>query len=171
MSGNNFVWSVTEQALNSGREKKVWYDTKKAQEVINTISDKIFEDSPYNWDEYWNIENEPYPEGLKITEKSHEAIGYLYFYSACYDCLKSDGFWAESKLPDTLQEYERIYKNQCKKVENLEDNLFDIFYETQKIIDTNKKRNEMRTKISKVIPCSEKTVDEIEECIKKSESN
>lgn len=171
LSGNNFVWSVTEQALNSGREKKVWYDTKKAQEVINTISDKIFEDSPYNWDEYWNIENEPYPEGLKITEKSHEAIGYLYFYSACYDCLKSDGFWAESKLPDTLQEYERIYKNQCKKVENLEDNLFDIFYETQKIIDTNKKRNEMRTKISKVIPCSEKTVDEIEECIKKSESN
>lgn len=169
-SGNNFVWSVTEQALNSGRDKKIWYEKERAKEVVDTISNKIFKDSPYDWDNFWHIENKPYPEDSVITEKLYEAIGYLYFYSACYDCLKSNEFWEENILPDTLEEYETEFKKQCKKAESLEDNLFDIFRVVLEINNTNQKKNKMKEEISKVIPCSEKTVDEIEECIQSSKN-
>lgn len=170
-SGKNFVWSVTEQALNSGRDKKDWYDKKRAKKVIDTISNKIFEDSLYDWHEFWDIEDEPYPQGSAIIEKLYEAIGYLYFYSACYDCLKSDQFWEKNKLPDTLEEYEKKYKEQCEKVESLEDHLFDIFRAVKDISGANKKRNKIQQEISRVIPCSETTVEEIEECIKNSRSH
>lgn len=169
-SGSDFVRPVTEQSLKSGRDKKEWYDEGRAQNVIDTISNKIFEDSPYNWDEFWNVENKSkYPEGLEITEKLYEAIGYLYFYSACYDCLKHNGFWKINELPNKFKEYQNEYKKQCKKTERLEENLFDIFYEVLNIPDIYDKRKKIREEISKVIPCSEKTVREIECCMKSSE--
>ena len=169
-SGKDFMWAVTEQGLKSGRDKKDWYDERRAKKVIDTISNKIFVDSLLDWNEFWDIEDEPYPKGTIIIEKLYEAIGYLYFYSACYDCLKSDEFWEKNVLPDTLQEYERKYKEQCNKVDSLENNLFDIFTLAQNIRGAYKKRKKMAEEISKVIPCSEKTVYEIEECLKSSKS-
>lgn len=170
-SENNFAYQVIEQALKSGRDKKGWYDVGRAKEVINTISNKIFKDQLFNWADFWNVETEQrYPVGYEITEKLYEAIGYLYFYSACYDYLKYDGFWEENKYPNTFFEYKDEYEKQCKMTEKLENNLFDIFDEIMTITDINKKRKKVREEISKVIPCSEKTVNDIEKCIKSSHS-
>lgn len=167
-SVKKFAWEVTEQGLHSGRDKIDWYNDGRAQTVIDTIKKAL--KSFNNWNDFWNIDKKPDDtDKSDIKQEVDKAIGYLYFYSACYDCLNFEGFWEKNELPNTFSVYENKYSDQCKKNINLDKNLFAILTEISEIQKINDKKDKMREEISKVILHSERTVHKIECYIKASE--
>lgn len=163
-----FAWEVIEQGLHSGRDKIKWYNDGRAQTVIDTIKKSLKEFN--DWSDFWNIDKKPDDtDKSEIKQEVDKAIGYLYFYSACYDCLNFEGFWEWNELPSKFDLYEKEYSQQCQKNENLDKNLFAILSQISKISKRNDKKNRIREEISKVIIHSERTIHEIEHCIKASE--
>lgn len=88
------------RVLHSGREKAFWRHTNYAQEVIKEV--KTFQTSTGTrlWAQLWDGVD-AWPDHNKDDLKVYTAMaeGLLYFFSAAFECLKSQEFWACGTLP------------------------------------------------------------------------
>ncbi len=166
---HSFFYNDIEQGLNSGRDKYKWYLDCRAQQVINKVALKLKASrNPHFslWKQCTNdIDEIPITE---IDEKLAEALGFLYFYSACYEWLvkgnllnfdNGENFLIEN---NAATKYFEEFKELTKKSHRLKPDLFSIFENISHISSLYKRTNELNSAMTKIIEYSEKLIGEIE---------
>lgn len=160
------------QALYSGRNKVKLYNEKRASTVVNEVSNILDGGGINLWTKLWDtvLSGECFYT-KDISTYTNQVIGFLYFYSACYDCLKSEAFWRCGEKPAQYEEYKRLYQEQCQKCTLLKKELFSKLDE---ICDLNKfvlKKEKFEKFVGDTINDSEDVVNNIELQIENSASN
>ena len=82
-----------EQALYSGRNKVDFFNSRRATVVIQKVANILKDNGVSVWTEIWDsVKCDDYSKADDLKIYVDQAIGFLYFYSACFDCLKSKQF-------------------------------------------------------------------------------
>lgn len=153
------------QALNSGRNKVEWFYTNRAINVVAEVS-KLFDSNGSKiWNDFWDdlrIYSPSRARTSTIMDYTEQAIGYLYFYSACYDCIVFDEYWMTGKKPKYFYKYRDLFDNQCEKNNQLNSKLFSIFDKVDELNDINQKLKVFIEFIEWLLPYSEDIVNNIE---------
>lgn len=161
-----------EQALNSGRNKVMWFDSQRAAEVVSEVSDILNNNGTNIWGEFWGL-------GKSVRNTANgdlhmyidQAIGFLYFYSACYDCLKSKSFWESGEKPKNYEIYKKYYEDQCRKTELLAKDLFSKIENIMELSDFSQKKLEFNQLVKNSLVDSEDSVHNIEYCVENCSPN
>ena len=164
------------QGLNSGREKVNWYNSDKANEVVNSVGTILADKGANAWNEIWSsVEVSRKPEyhtvPMNIEDVTQQAIGYLYFFSACYECIISDDFWRKNELPKIINEYKKDYNENCSNNPHLKTNLFSSFDDLAKAKLFTQKKETINSLLNDVINRSEDIVNSIEELVEAHDVN
>lgn len=164
------------QGLNSGRNKVDWYNSERATKIVDEVANLLAKDGASIWLDIWNSIKASFSSVSGSAQSdlkmyTEEAIGYLYFYSACYDCLVHEEFWKSGQLPPKFAEYKALYENQCQKTQLLYKNLFSKFYKIIKINNLNDRKLQFNNWITRNLNHSEKTVSNIEPIVEKHGPN
>ena len=120
----------TEQGLNSGRDKVVWFDNRSAVRVITEVEEILKDETADAWAGFWDSAkaNLSAPDrGMKNEHKALAswAVGNLFFFSACFDCLRSADFWDNTGRPAKYEVYKKEYETQCRQTGWLKAGLFE----------------------------------------------
>lgn len=151
------------QALYSGRNKVEFFNKNRASKVIQKVAGILDGNGVNIWAELWSsiITGENYcTKDLKTY--TDQVIGFLYFYSACYECLRSKTFWEYGKKPVQYEEYKRLYGLQCAKTSLLKKELFSKLDEIYNIKKFTSKKEEFVKLIEDTIEDSEDAIKNIE---------
>lgn len=94
------------QGLNSGRDKVDWFQDGIALETIEEVSDLLEPDMRSLWLSTWSNYEPTYTRTTKkIKDDTNLMVGYLYFFSACFECVCSENFWQSGELPEHFEEF------------------------------------------------------------------
>ena len=160
--------SNTVQGLNSGRNKVVWYNNGRAATVVDDVAKILATRGANNWYEIWSSVKSSASSPLSsevsdIEMYTAQAIGYLYFYSACYDCLIFDNYWKCGEKPPKFAEYKTLYMAQCEKTALLNKELFSVFDKVGKRRELCEKKSLFNKLVKNEIINSEDSVMNIED--------
>ncbi len=167
-----FKYKTTEQALKSGRDKHEWYESKKAKEIILQVSEQLKE-LRNNTYIPWKLmnKNENDAKDYKLTEIINEAIGYLYFYSVCYEWLSNDCLFKLKSDVDSIMQSKTILDNIAKFEElttttsSLNIELFSLFSEVTKISNPYQRVIDFTNKMNRIIIYCDSLIQKIEDTI------
>lgn len=161
------------QGLNSGQNKVKWYRSDRAEQVVQKVANLLDENGKKIWYSYWDYVQPTSIFTIKndIGKYTEQAIGYLYFYSVCYDCIISDEFWIKGKKPNSYINYMELYKMQCERTDLLKPTLFSIFDRVIGMQTLSQRIKLMDDLIMNVIANSEDTVSNIEKLVDSKDSN
>lgn len=163
---NNRYTANIIQGLHSGREKVQWRYTNKAQEVINTVAkDFLGSTSTSVWNQLWScVDKEPEDNASQLRCYTNMAEAFLYFFSACFECLNSTDFWDSGTLPSNFDDYKGNYLERVRQTSKLDGSLFDSLEEVARLDAAN--LEEKSAKLNKLareaLFSSERCVSEIE---------
>lgn len=162
----------TEQALYSGQNKVKLFLEKRASSVIQKVA-KIL---PNNYVNIWtelleSIESSSIFGTKDLKTYIDQIVGFLYFYSACFACLKSERFWEYGEKPIQYEELKSFYMLQCEKSLLLNKALFDEIDNISTLNNFSKKRDNFSKLVSNAIVNSNDTIKNIEHEIEKGASN
>ena len=167
-----FRYSTIEQALKSGRNKHKWYVDNKAKEIISKVSKQLkalHNNSYIIWKQMNRNENDAKDQNM--TQAINEALGYLYFYSVCYEWLANDGLFLVSKDEEVLRNSKTIqsYINDFEIISNdtptLNVEIFDMFKEIMEINDIHERIIEFKYRIDNVLSYCDSLIQKVEEQI------
>lgn len=166
----------TAQGLNSGRDKVVWYSNGRAATVVDDVAKILAARGPNNWYEIWSSVKSSTSSPLNsavsdIEIYTAQAIGYLYFYSACYDCLIFNDYWERGKKPPKYEEYKTLYMAQCEKTALLNKELFSVFDKVGEKQELCEKKSLFNELVKNQIINSEDSVMNIEDNVTKNAIN
>lgn len=119
-----------EQGLNSGRDKVVWFNSRSAVRVITEV-EKILKDETANvWAGFWDSAKVNLSAPNRGMNNEHKAlavwaVGNLFFFSACFDCLRSKDFWDNKGMPAKYEDYKKEYEALRGQTGWLENDLFE----------------------------------------------
>jgi len=114
-----------EQALNSGRNKIVWFENKQAISVLNTVENTLKYFGRSLWNKLWaSIKDARFSTSSNLNNLMEQIIGFIYFFSTCYDCLRYDKFWGYGLKPQNYDKYRKEYEIHCQKTDLLRNNIF-----------------------------------------------
>lgn len=116
----------TEQALYSGQNKVKLFLKRQASSVIKNVAEIL----PGNYVNIWteilqSIESNSVFCTKDLKNDIDQIVGFLYFYSACFACLKSEFFWKYGEKPNQYEKLKELYISQCKKSSFLDKELFN----------------------------------------------
>lgn len=98
------------QGLNSGRDKVKWYNANSAKTVVDSVSCILQGSDAGYWSDIWEtVKITPEPTDRSTSKYIDQAIGFLYFYSACNDCLTYGPFWQTGEKPPYYDEYRKEF--------------------------------------------------------------
>jgi len=162
----------TEQALYSGQNKVKLFLEKRASSVIQNVA-KIL---PDNYVDIWtklleSVESSSIFGTKDLKTYIDQIVGFLYFYSACFACLKSEFFWKYGEKPIQYEEFKKLYMLQYKKSALLNKELFDELDNISKLNDFFEKRDNFSKLVSNAIINSNDAIKNIEHEIEKGASN
>lgn len=161
-----------EQALHSGRSKVMWFESEKASKVVNEVYNILNTNGANIWIEIWeDVKSAKYKVNNLLQMYIDQAVGFLYFFSACYDCLVFKAFWESEAFPKEYTVYKSNYEIQCQKTELLEKNLFVQLDKVMLLSDFSQKKLEFNKLVQRSLVNSEDSVDNIELEIEKNSSN
>lgn len=157
----------TIQGLHSGREKVKWYCSGSAKEVVDKVSDILKNAGSNNWVSYWShVRNTPEQPEARLDSYIKQAVSFLYFYSACNDCLISQSFWQTGEKPTHYDDYQHIYSKASASVTiDLDCNWFQSLSAISSILDFSEKKNSFSSLVSQALKISNDLVANIEEYI------
>ena len=157
-----------EQALQSGRDKHNWYDSRVANQVIEEV-EQLLETKNLKvevsfWKDCWLLEKHaPAGGSANFNDLLRIALMFLYFYSAAYKWLSEMRFDSSDltsfvKSDEEVNGYYKIYKGFKRKGEQ---DRFKLFYKATKWEEKDKINNLLST-FSYSISQSEKIINKIE---------
>lgn len=160
----------TVQGLYSGREKIQWRHTNEAPRVIAEVAkDFLGSTSASVWTQLWSgVDTKPDHGADDLNYYTNMAEGFLYFFSACFECLKSTDFWDSGTLPQDYDSYKKSYLELARRTSQLEPSLFNALEDVAKLdgLDLGKKRMELQKLVREALFSSEKCVEEIETLVR-----
>lgn len=162
-----FNYADMAQTLESGRNKHQWYRKKRANSVILEVS-KLFENAYHYkslWDKIWNsvLTNSVLDSDLEA--KVIEGLGYLYFFSACYDYLSGD-YLCSTALPSRFLEYKSQYAECCASNVLLDETLFQLFDAIRQEDNCTALTTILNEKVYAAIAQSESIINDIEDFVR-----
>ena len=114
-----------EQALNSGRNKIIWFEKGQVKSVLETIEKTLKCIGTSLWNNLWgSIKDSSFVTSSNLNNLMEQVIGFTYFFSSCYDCLRYDKFWESGLKPQNYDNYRKEYELHCQKTELLRNNVF-----------------------------------------------
>lgn len=102
--------AIVTRALHSGREKVQWFSSAEVINVINSVGKILHGTDLTYWHSLWyRVMVDMSSANKGVTEQHQElindAVAYLFFFSACFECLTSPLFWEKGLLPVSIDEY------------------------------------------------------------------
>lgn len=157
----------TIQGLHSGREKVTWYYSGAAKNVVKKVNDILKRIGSNNWISYWShVRNTPEHPEATLDGYIKQAVSFLYFYSACNDCLMNKPFWQTGEKPPYFNDYQNMYIGASASVTlDLNCNWFSSLSAISSISDFTEKKNRFFKLVSRALKTSKDLVDNIEEYI------
>lgn len=161
-----------EQALNSGRNKVKWFEEERASKIVSKVSTILKDIGVNTWSELWeDVKSAKYKANYSLKKYIDQAVGFIYFYSACYDCLIFKEFWEFGTSPKNYDSYRTNYERQCQKTELLDKSLFVQLDKVKFLTDFSQKKSELNKLITQALMNSEDSVNNIELEIEKDSFN
>lgn len=158
-----------EQALNSGRNKIVWFEGNQAVSVLDTVEKALKCIGTSSWNKLWgSIKDARFASSLNLNNLTEQIIGFIYFFSSCYDCLKYKDFWESGIKPLNYDIYRGAYESHCQKTDLLRNNFFILLDKIMKCPSFEQKRSELNNLVLSVIKESDKAVRDLESEIESS---
>lgn len=162
------------QGLHSGRDKVLWrYPNEgknKAQEIIGMVArDFLGSTGASVWTQLWNrVDEEPEDGGNSLNLNTNMAEAFLYFFSACFECLKSTDFWDSGDLPPDYASYKASYLERAQRTPKLDASRFDSLEEIAKLdgINLGKKSTQLNNLVCEALFSSEQCVRRIEKLVR-----
>lgn len=152
-----------EQALNSGRNKIVWFEQKQVVSVLNTVENTLKCISTSLWNKLWgSIKDARFATSSNLNNLMEQIIGFIYFFSSCYDCLRYDKFWESGLKPQNHDKYRDEYEIHCQKTDLLRNSIFVSLDRIMKYPNFDQKRLDFNKLVLAAINESDKAVQEIE---------
>lgn len=153
------------QGLNSGRNKVKWYYSNSAKEVVNRVSNILRDTGASNWIALWSSAKEtPETTSPLLSSYIQQALSFLYFYSACNDCLTYTAFWQTGEKPPYYEDFQSEYNAKSNSVRNeLGMNWFDELNEISVLEDFYEKKTRFYELVKQALHTSEDLVDNIED--------
>ena len=117
----------TTQGLYSGQTKAMWRHSGKAREVIDAVARDFLDDtSACAWAKIWNrVDWEPEDDDCQLRIQTGMAEAFLYFFSACFECLGDKEFWDFGALPTHYSDYKNNYLQLAQRIPQLDNSRFD----------------------------------------------
>lgn len=157
------------QGLHSGRDKIQWRYSGRAQAVISLVWKYLGSTRTVVWDKLWKCaDKEDIEDNIsKPGRLTKMAEAFLYFYSACFDCLNSTDFWDFGNLPQSYDSYEKSYLERARQISTLDACLFESLRSKvcQKTISLAEKAKQLDMLVRGALESSEALVDGIEEWV------
>lgn len=159
------------QGLHSGREKGLWYHSGKAQEIIDTVAkDFLGSTSATVWTQLWSHRDEESEESTnQLNLHTNMAEAFLYFFSACFECLRSTDFWDNGTLPPDYAAYKASYLELVHRTpKQLDDSRFEAIEEVARLdgTDLEKKSAQLQKLVREALFSSEQCVKGIEALVR-----
>lgn len=152
-----------EQALNSGRKKIMWFEENQAASVVTKVESILKKIGMSSWVKLWtSIIDAQYIASSDLKNLIDQTIGFIYFFSSCYDCLKYEGFWTSGLKPQNYDRYKELYEIQCHKTDLLRKNIFVMLDEIIELTDFEQKKLAFNKLVLAEINDSDTTVQRIE---------
>lgn len=157
----------TIQGLHSGREKVNWYYSGAAKEVVRKVSDILKNTGSNNWVSYWShVRNTPEHPEARLDGYIKLAVCFLYFYSACNDCLMNKPFWQTGEKPPYYKDYQNMYMEASASVTlDLNCDWFGSLSAIASISDFTEKKDRFFKLVSRALNTSKDLVANVEEYI------
>lgn len=167
---NRRYTAIIIQGLHSGRDKVQWRHAGKAQTVINEVAkDFLGSTSASVWTHLWSrVDEEPEDGDGSLTVYTNMAEAFLYFFSACFECLRSTDFWDSGTLPADYADYKVSYLNLAQSTPKLDNSLFDALEEVAGLDGTNLERKgaQLHRLVREALFSSERCVEQIETLVR-----
>lgn len=159
------------QGLHSGREKVLWYHSGKAQEIIDMVAkDFLGSTSATVWTQLWSYRDEEPEESTNLLNlHTNMAEAFLYFFSACFECLRSTDFWDSGVLPPDYAVYKTSYLELVQRApKQLDDSRFNAIEEVARLdgADLERKSAQLHKLVREALFSSEQCVKGIEALVR-----
>ena len=152
-----------EQGLNSGRNKIIWFEEKQVVSVLNTVENTLKCIGTSSWNKLWEpIKEARFATSSNLNNLMEQTIGFIYFFSSCYDCLRYDEFWKSGLKPRNYDKYRAAYEIHCQKTDLLRNNVFMSLDKIMNCPNFEQKRLDFNSLVLAAIKESDKAVQEIE---------
>lgn len=152
------------QGLNSGRNKVGWYYSNTARAVVEKVSHILQGSDISYWNDIWSaVKTTPESADEPIASYIDQSIAFLYFYSACFDCLTSLNFWKDGETPTKYNEYKQQFDRRIGVFRGWRaEKSFQIIEKLSNEDDFIHKRNLLFSEIQQILEESNDLVDNIE---------
>ena len=156
-----------EQGLKSGRDKVGWYNTLEAQRIVQEVDEILKNEGIRGWIKIWEQEGVASfsTSDLVFRRRIDQCVGYLYFYSACFECIKQGDFWDAGIKPTKWAEFEGLFRKQCDITDLLDKKLFDRLANICSIPSFNERKIKFAELIHSELRNSEDAVSKIEAAV------
>lgn len=162
-----------EQGLNSGRDKIEWFNNRNAVRVITEVEMMLQNETANVWAGFWDSAKTNLSAPNRGMTDKHRAlatwaVGNLYFFSACFDCLRNKNFWDNTGLPAKYEIYKNKYKILCKQTGWLRSDLFSVLDTIARIpkSDFNTKVEQFNKLVNDMLAGSKRYISMIETALK-----
>lgn len=166
-----FTWGTLATALHSGRQKYEWYKDKQGHEVIERTSRLLDSSDRYIWNRIWSSRRDDY-RTTSLDGCMVEGMGYLRFYSACYEWLNGGGLTgtcnsdAEERIQKHREAYRAFSKEESELYMNgnhlLDDRLFDLFDDLTSVEFLPQRAKIFSDRVGRVLQASEALLVRVE---------
>lgn len=155
----------TIQGLNSGRKKVQWYRNGSAKKVVQKVIDYLKDSNSNNWVSFWtHVRETPEYTSPQLDSYIKQAVSFLYFYSACNDCLMHKPFWQIGETPPYYNDFRREYDQESSSVYfDLTQNWFESLDKISSIVDFSEKKHHFFNLVNQALQKSKNLVDNIED--------
>lgn len=169
---DTFFYNDIEQGLNSGRDKYTWFINGTAKKIVSEVEKDLKSVRNANFS-FWkectgNIRSTSEND---IDEKTAEALGYLYFFSALYDWLvkgylfSTDDTKGSTNSPECVTKYLDNFRHFCELSHRINNNLFSMFDEINQFQDINERISFLEKRMKNILDYTESLISKIEEDI------
>lgn len=162
----------TEQGLYSGCRKVDFYREGRANRVIEEVGALLNSEGISWWTSIWDTIKTAGSSAPKYFRNyTDHAIGLLYFYALCFECVRYKPFWNTGELPKAYEKYKTRYIEHCNNSEwsNLE--LLTRFDEIAKNPIFEEKKESLNNLINSNLLVIKDLISCIEEVLKTNEQN
>lgn len=170
---NREYFNTITQGLNSGRDKVLWFEDQAALEILENVEMTLSSKESRKWSNIWGDNRPKFDTNPELEDLTNEAVSFLYFFSICFDCLRSKEFWDNGEMPEQYDKYKKRFLDSGKLTNKIQaywlDDLKEIADMSGK--DVSQKAEKFDEFVKDLISLSESCVSNIENNIKQYAPN
>lgn len=106
---NREYFNTMTQGLNSGRDKVTWFEEQAALKILENVETTLSPEKSRRWSNIWGDNRPKFNTNPELEDLTNAAVAFLFFFSICFDCLRSREFWDNGEMPDQYDKYKKRF--------------------------------------------------------------